>query len=657
MAFEGCHNLTSITIPGSFTTSGKYAAFNNLLYEITGDSAKLLHVPGGLESVTIGEGLHIPVTSIGDYAFYDFHKLTNVTIPDSVTSIGEYGFFHCPNLTSITIPGSFTTSKRYAASNNLLYEIIDGSAKLLFVPRGLESVTIGEGLPIPVTSIESGTFSGCDKLTSITISDPVTSIGNYVFRGCRGLTSITIPDSVTSIGEGAFWGCENLTSVTIPGSVTIKGNIGENLFCGCRSLTSITIPGSFTTSRRYAASNNLLYEIIDGSAKLLYVPRGLESVTIGEGLPIPVTSIGCYAFCDWNSSKVRGDDAFRVYARSKDGGDDAFRDYNSSNHLTSVTIPNSVTSIDYCAFYNCHNLTSIKIPNSVTSIGSGAFKDCHNLGGIALPNSVTSIGSGAFKDCHNLEGIGLSNSVMHIDPTIFRGCDKLTRIAIPGLFTTSRKYAAFNNLLYEITGDSAKLLHVPAGLKSVFIGEGPFLVTSIGDCAFCGCRGLTSITIPDSVTSIGEEAFWRCESLRSIMIPDSVTSIGTWAFGGCENLTNIIIPGSFTTSGKYAAFNNLLYEIIDGSAKLLFVPKGLESVSIGEGLSFPVTSIGDYAFCSCQNLTNITIPDSVTSIGDCAFYGCGGLTSITIPASVTSIGDEAFYGCKSLTSATILDRE
>ena len=134
----------------------------------------------------------------------------------------------------------------------------------------------------------------------------------------------------------------------------------------------------------------------------------------------------------------------------------------------------------------------------------------------------------------------------------------------------------------------------------------PSSVTAIGDYAFIGCTGLTSITIPSSVTSIGEGAFAYCSGLTSITIPSSVTSIGKWAFAYCTGLTSITIPSS-------------------------------------------VTTIGESAFNNCTGLTSVTIPSSVTTIGSKAFYGCTGITSVTIPSSVTAIGDGAFAGCTELT--------
>ncbi|MBR5452321.1 MAG: leucine-rich repeat protein [Clostridia bacterium] len=165
-----------------------------------------------------------PVTSIGNYAFYDCSRLTSITIPDSVTSIGEDAFSHCDFLTSITIPDSVTSIGNWAFS----------------YCSSLTSIVI----PNSVTSIGSDAFYNCSRLTSITIPDSVTSIGDEAFYYCKSLKSITIPNSVTSIGGSAFYYCERLTSITIPNSVT---SIGRYAFSYCSSLTSINIPNSVTS--------------------------------------------------------------------------------------------------------------------------------------------------------------------------------------------------------------------------------------------------------------------------------------------------------------------------------------------------------------------------------------------------------------------------
>ena len=250
--------------------------------------------------------------------------------------------------------------------------------------------------------------------------------------------------------------------------------------------------------------------------------------------------------------------------------------------LSSIHIPDSVTSIGDRAFYNCKSLTPIHIPASVTSIGEYAFECCENLTSIHIPDSVTSLGYGAFDHC-NLTSIHISDSVTCIGDYTFYHCENLTFIHIP---------------------DS---------------------VTSIGDRAFKNCESLTSIHIPDSVTSIGEEAFSNCEDLTSIHIPDNVTSLGGSAFDGCNKLTSIHIPDNVTSIGDYA-FENC---------------NNLTSIHIPDS----VTSIGDSAFKNCENLTSIHIPNSVTSIGDSAFNGCKKLTSITLPQGVKTINEEPFSGC------------
>ena len=193
----------------------------------------------------------------------------------------------------------------------------------------------------------------------------------------------------------------------------------------------------------------------------------------------------------------------------------------------------------------------------------------------------------------------------------------------------------------------------------------PSSVTSIGEYAFNGCMGLTSMTIPSSITSIGKDAFNTCEYLASIIIPSSVTSIGSSAFYGCSSLTSIIIPSSVTSIGS-SAFSgcsgltsitvesgNTVYDSRDNCNALIETATNTLIIASKNTTFIPasITSIGNGAFSGLMELTSITIPSTVTSIGKSAFSGCTGLTSITIPASVKYINAYAFSGCTGLLSA------
>ena len=192
-----------------------------------------------------------------------------------------------------------------------------------------------------------------------------------------------------------------------------------------------------------------------------------------------------------------------------------------------------------------------------------------------------------------------------------------------------------NDVVYRVTSIGERAFYGCTGLTSIVI---PNSVTSIGDYAFKGCTGLTSITIPNSVTSIGNDAFRGCSGLTSIVIPNSVTSIGDYVFAYCSGLTSIIVE----SGNMYYDSRDNCNAIIETSTNTLLA--GCQKTIIPND----VTSIGTYAFYSCTGLKSIVIPNSVTSIGNEAFRGCSGLTSITIGNSVTSIEEYAFYSCSGL---------
>ena len=295
-----------------------------------------------------------------------------------------------------------------------------------------------------------------------------------------------------------------------------------------------------------------------------------------------------------------------------------------SNTVTYEGVVCSVTSIGKDAFRGCTGLTSVTIPNSVTSI-DGAFRGCTGLTSVTIPNSVKSIKS-AFEGCEGLTSVTIPNSVTSIDGA-FSACTNLTSVTIPNSLTSIGEYA-----FSECTS-----------LTSVAIGNS---VTSISERAFYFCTGLTSVTIPNSVTSIGEGVFEACRGLTSVTIGNSVTSIDSYAFSECTGLTAVHITDleAWCKISFHGYSNPLEYAhhlFLNGTEiKDLVIPSS-------------VTHIGYGVFRECSGLTSVTIPNSVTSIGQDAFRGCTGLTSVTIPNSVTYIGGTAFYQCSGLTSVTI----
>ena len=369
---------------------------------------------------------------------------------------------------------------------------------------------------LPVTSIGEEAFRSCSSLTKVVIGDSVTSIGSNAFYKCESLTEVVIPSSVTSIGGGTFQRCTSLTEIEIPDSVT---SIGAGAFHKTGYYNDennwedgvLYIGKYFITAKTDITGKNI---IKDGTLCISdFAFENCESLT-EVVIPASVTSIGTTAFTYCSNSsltEIMVDENNANYS-SIDGNlynKDATTliQYAKGKTDASFTIPNSVTSIDWRAFYNCEGLTKVVIGGGVTSIGIGAFMECGSLTEVVIPASVTSIGYDAFYKCSSLTEVVIPDSVTSIGQETFRGCTSLT---------------------------------------SVVIGNS---VTSIGMSSFFDCISLTSVVIGNSVTSIGMSSFFDCISLTSVVIGNSVTSIDDYAFYGCDGLTEVVIPDSVMSIG------------------------------------------------------------------------------------------------------------
>ena len=269
--------------------------------------------------------------------------------------------------------------------------------------------------------------------------------------------------------------------------------------------------------------------------------------------------------------------------------------FSGCTNLTSVTIGNGVTSIGQDAFNGCTGLTTVNWnATACTKAGDyhGIFAGCTKLATVNIGNNVTIIPKDSFYNCTGLTSIKIGNSVTSIGDYAFRGCTGLTSIVVK---EGNTKYHSTDNCLIET---ESKMLIL--GCKnSVIPDDGS--VTNIGDFAFLGCTGLTSVTIGNCVTSIGSQAFYNCRDLTSIYYTGDIAG---WC--GISGLNNLMSSSRTLYIGGNKVAGNLV------------IPDN-------------VTSIAPYSFSYRTGITSVTIPDSVTSIGRGAFYGCKGITSITIP--------------------------
>ena len=331
-----------------------------------------------------------------------------------------------------------------------------------------------------------------------------------------------MPDTLTTIEWKAFE-YSGLTSLTIPVNVSF---IRDTSFIeNCSSLTTLRV-----------AEGNPYYEMEDGilyqtaSKSVFYTMPNIEGViTVRDG----TERIGNDAFSGRNITGIQLPDTLIEI------GEKAFAD---CEKLTAIELPEELQTIKWYAFGGCTNLEKVTLPEGLTTLGSAAFAHCTSLTEMTIPNGVTEL-SATFVDCVSLSKLTLPDDLKTMKNGVIEGCNSLETLNLPATLQSisgtwpghlktittapaSVRYMSEDGILYDKQENG--ILFVNASITGhVTVREG---IATIGETAFSGRKGLTSITLPESCISIGDAAFKDCTALSSVEFPDKLESIGKEAF-------------------------------------------------------------------------------------------------------------------------------
>ena len=410
-------------------------------------------------------------------------------------------------------------------AQTLQKEVVDGIEWTFAIVDGKASVGDPASKATDYTNAIPDDTEGDIVIPSTLGGCPVTAINDFAFQSCAGITSVVIPEGVTIIGHHAFDDCIAMTTIEIPEGVT---EIGGYAF-EASGLTSITFPASLSLFSQW---NGFMYgsALKDCSALttirfLGQVPEGLEGLFGSRSSPPAVTiKYPPELEYDWRVALTQTFPSLvlrevvngiewsfmivdeQVFIGNGEGN-------NATKNVTGVpietqgaiTIPSElggfpVTGLSAGAFRLCESLTSVEIPEGVTTIGDYAFDTCRAMQSIAIPSTVTNIGENAFWGCSSLISVAIPGGVTSIGNQAFQGCSSLTSVTIPE----------------GVTEINERTFYGCSSLTEVVIPEG---VTEIGSYAFWNCSALTEMVIPEGVTEIGGYAFNGCSALTEVIIP------------------------------------------------------------------------------------------------------------------------------------------
>lgn len=516
-----------------------------------------------------------PIT-IDSEAFYGCHALYSIEGSEYIHSIGDKGFAECGNLTSIRLDGCNSLGKNAFANCKMLI----AATNLNYVPA------------------LDATFSGCEKLVTVSGLDEITSISADTFSGCGLLKSLNLGPCLKTIPAGSFKDCIYLENIIVDSNNSYFTSTNGILYNKDKN-TLICCPSKNSTS-----SLSISDGILTVSDYALYNCSNLTSISIGSTLK----TLGQYALFGCNNlssitvSSVN--DYFTVYYG-------ILYNYNKS---TAICCPAKIYT------------SSITLPSATKTINPGAFAYCTYLRTIS--GSVTSVGDYAFYKCTNLSSYEFSNSISKIGNYAFAGCTSISTVYVPSTVTSLGDYA-----FADCTN----------------INSANICTKTIGAGAFKGCVKLNDLTIANGVTSIKEYAFADCTRLQVVAIPSTTTNISYFSFEGCDHVETYTVSGS---NSCYSSSEGVLFS--KDFKTLIRYPSG--SANLAYTVPDTVTRIASFAFEDSRYLTKIEFSKPIgSSDGDflSTFEGCSSLRSLQLTLDDEYIFQDTFKGCINLVNLKI----
>lgn len=593
-AFSDCSGLTSLTIPESLEVleSAFSGCFNikTLVW-----NAKNFTTNGGIPTenitkVTLGNNVQtIPdnfllhsqistisfpstVKTIGTLAFNNCANLTSVSIPNGCY-VKSYAFSSCPSLQSVTIPATITCETDIFNNTTGIKKLTwnANGVSSQFVPTvNIEQVTIGSGVTeLPQYFLQNA------KITSLSLPSSLTTIGNYAFQGCSGLSSLSLPSNLATIGSYAFQNCNGITSLTIPENLT---SIGSNAFSGCNNITQLTWNAINLTTNGGITTSNITKVTIGNKVQNIPEYFVSSSKITSVSIPSSITTIGECAFVGCKG-------------------------------LTSLNIPDNVTTIGQSAFNGCSNLTKLILGKGLTTIRDYAFQGT-NIVVLRIPESVTSVGWCAFYNqnkkivkIYNASNLGLSSSWFRDDyhlPLVRIGKGSGYNVNLDP--NTSFELDGITYVITDMVNRLVKIVDVDETtcasdieVKKVKYRNVEFTPTELGTAALAGNFTVKSFKFGD-VTTIPSYTFYE-SALTKAEIPNSITSVDQHAFENCKRMTEFVVGTGVNTIDQF---------VLTGCS-------ALRRVELGSN----VASISANSFNGCSKIKTLrvrrTTPPNATS--------------------------------------------